>query len=273
MTPRDGHPAAGALPLPDDCAVRTIDLPARVGALISVGEEGFVNIYLNARYSPGERRRALQHELRHYYRGDLRSARGIREIERGAEPENEPIRAMDGAPLEDPAPAFVPGALRRIGRGIYLPEGENLDRAWRTLQAVRACLDEACRIYDVLQSPPLIPREALRRTYAGLCARTESAPDAVAFIGWAPGEAGELQAVMQISCGDDAASMDGAVYYDAAGEADNAVAVLAAACDGRAFRVTVDLRRRDGALEVWAIHREVDGALRRTLYAPGLRGA
>ena len=73
------------LPLPENCRVRLVDLPVQAGGLISVDEDGFVNIYLNARLSRDAQREALQHELRHHYRDDLYSDRDIRAVEREAD--------------------------------------------------------------------------------------------------------------------------------------------------------------------------------------------
>lgn len=259
----------GALPLPDDCAVRLIDLDPGVGGLIAVDEEGFVNIYLNARLSQDAQRRALQHELRHYYRGDLFSDADIREVERavdapppGEAPKRRVLRAIDGSRLRDPAPVFAPDGLRRVGRGLYLPTGENRDRAERDLGAVEALVDEACRVYDVMQTPPRLSAARLREAARGLGAGD------IAFIAWRPEAAGgsadapRLPVVMHFCRETEAHGVRGAVYYAADGRVDNALAALR--LDG--FRITVDLRNRGGALAVWGIFREIDGRRYERIY-------
>ena len=248
----DGEPA-----LPEGCTVRLIDLAYGIGAAISMDEDGSINIFLNARLDRDAQRRALRHELWHYYRDDMFREADIREIEGQAPPEADVpgLLAMDGTPLARPAPVFDFAGLRRIGRGLYLPEGENLDRAVRDLRALCGPLEEACGAYDVLQRPPLVPVARLR----GLCAALrERAAEALAFIAWCPaaGEACSALPVVLQFCLDD---LEGALYYDAAGAVDGAVVQMSVEAGGRACRVTVDLRRRDGRLAPGAVYREADG--------------
>ena len=229
----------GGLPLPDDCRVRLVDLPVQAGGMIAVDESGFVNIYLNARLSLDAQRRALQHELRHYYRGDLYSEEDIRDIEARADA---PLfQDIDGAPLDEPPKAFDPAGLRRVGRGLYRPTGENLDRAAAHIDLLRGLLLEACAIYDVMQTPPLLPREALADLAGAL-----SAED-IAFVTWQRME-GQRPAVLHFSRDD----LYGAIFYDPEGAPDNALAVMTPG----AARLFVDMRRRRGRLEVFGITRE-----------------
>lgn len=71
--------------IPDDCTVRLIDLPAGIGGRISEAPDGHVDIYINARYGENGRRRALDHELDHYERGDLHSDLPIKAVEARAD--------------------------------------------------------------------------------------------------------------------------------------------------------------------------------------------
>lgn len=260
----EGSAGGEELVLPQDCRVRLIDLAYGVGAAIALDEDGTANIYVNARLSREAQRRALRHELWHYYREDMFREAGIREIERVALPAGTPptLFAMDGSRLIRPVPVFAPEGLRRVGRGLYLPEGENRDRAARDLRALCTALEEACRAYDVLQTPPLLPAERLHAACAELDARAE---DAVAFIAWRPESGGEpsaLPVVLQFCRGD----AEGALYYDAEGRADNAVAQLHVEHDGRTFRLTMDVRRRRGRLTACAVRREVDGGRSECIY-------
>ena len=257
---------AGRLPLPEDCAVRLVDLAWNVGALISEGEDGFLNIYLNARLSQEARQRALQHELRHYYRDDLHSQADIRQIEADMPPV-QGIVAMDGGILARPAPVFAPEALLPAGRGLYRPTGINLDKAIRDLLSLRPALEAACDTYDVMQRRPWVPAARLRAHCAALLARPE---EAVAFVAWQPG-AGEaalperpelperpaLPVVMQFSDAD--GRVEGAIYYRGDGAPDNALALVDEEAEGHALRIAIDLRRRGGALILHALRRAVDG--------------
>lgn len=234
MTPRD-------LPLPDNSRVRLVDLPVQAGGAIAVDEDGFVNIYLNARLSREAQRKALQHELRHHYRGDLYSDEDIRAVERAAGGRG--LRAVDGTPLDSPAPPFEEQGLMRVGRGLYLPTGENLTRAAAHLDQLRGALEEACRIYDVMQTPPLLPSKALMDLAASLGAGD------IAFIAWQP-VSGRCTAVLHFS----RETLYGAVYYDASGRPENALAVMTVG----EVSLTVDVRCRNGRLEVYRILREQD---------------
>lgn len=93
--------------IPDDCTVRLIDLPAGVGGRISEAPDGHVDIYINARYGENGCRRALDHELDHYDRGDL---------------DNDlPIEAVEGRAAEPvAAPAAHAARGRRRPRRLYL---------------------------------------------------------------------------------------------------------------------------------------------------------
>ncbi len=230
------------LPLPENCRVRLVDLPVQAGGLISVDAEGFVNIYLNARLSRDAQREALQHELRHHYRDDLYSERDIRTVEREADAPG--LMDIDGMPLEGPPTVFDPAALRCVGRGLYLPTGENRARAAAHVARLRELLLEACRIYDVMQTPPLLPLDGLTALAGAL-----EAGD-IAFAAWQRLGARRVP-VLHLS----REGLYGAIYFADDGMPDNALMVMLL---GEA-RVTVDVRRRRGGLEVCGIAREVDG--------------
>ena len=65
----------------DEYLVRLLDLPSGVRALVAVDEEGFSNIYVNARLSREEQAAALRHELRHLSNDDAYNDRDIRSVE------------------------------------------------------------------------------------------------------------------------------------------------------------------------------------------------
>ena len=272
-------PDAEALRLPDGCRVRLIDLDYGVGALISVDEEGFANIYLNARLSREKQRQALRHELAHFARDDWFRDADIREIEREAGAEAAlpiaesalpiaesalPIAKSAMSEAEGPRPAairgdlaaFDPASLRPSGPGTFRPEGEARARAERDLRSLGEALDEAVRRFDVVQARPWLPANLLREAFEGL-----NTGD-IAFI-----QKG-VPAVLRFCCDrrGEPARAHGAIYYAPNGAMDGAVAVLTARHVGRAFRVSVDLRMRGGALEPRAIDREIDGGLPERLY-------
>lgn len=249
MIPRD-------LPLPENCRVRLVDLPVQAGGAIAVSEDGFINIYLNARLSRDAQLRALQHELRHHYRGDLYSDRDIRMVERDADgrdprtPAAAPaagesgLLTVDGALLTGPVTGFDPQSLKRVGRGLYQPTGENRARAQAHIDMLRALLLEACGIYDVMQTPPLVSSEALSAPVVAL------GSEDIAFIAWQ--SAGQRpRAVMHFSRD----GLYGALYCADDGAADNAVAVMLPGD----FRVIVDIRRKGRRPAVHGIHREIGG--------------
>jgi hypothetical protein len=237
MTPRD-------VPLPDDCRVRLVDLPTSAGGAIAVDADGFVTIYINARLSAEARRAALEHELRHHRRGDLYSDQDIRAIERGAEG----ITTLDGAPLRCPPPPFVSEGLRRVGRGLYLPEGSNLTRATEHILALRGALMDACRTYDVMQTPPLLPVDGLLDLAGRL------GPGDIAFAAWQRLN-GRPVPMLHFSRED----LYGAIYYGPGGVPDNALILM----DVGDIRLTVDVRRRCGRLEPFGITREIGGRVER----------
>lgn len=235
MTPRE-------LPLPENCRVRLVDLPVEAGGMIAVDETGFVNIYLNARLSRQAQREALQHELRHHYRGDLYSDEDIRDVERAADGPG--IVTLGGSPVAANAAAFDPGELRRVGKGLYLPTGDNLARAAAHIDALRQLLLEACRVYDVMQDPPVLSRGALEDLAGSLGAGD------IAFVAWHDA-AEACPAVLHFSRED----LYGAIYYAPDGAPDNALAVMVVG----EIRLTVDVRRRGARLDVCGITRSAGG--------------
>ena len=67
--------------IPDDCTVRLIDLPYRVGGTVALSPDGHYNIYINARSGDARRRASLDHELRHIENGDFFNTDDIRTVE------------------------------------------------------------------------------------------------------------------------------------------------------------------------------------------------
>lgn len=262
--------------LPENCLVRLIDLEPGARGAIQVDETGFVNIYINARLSHEERVKALRHELRHYYRDDLHSEAGIREVERlaegplertvddgsseavGARPRNAGngnrrlkdgslaravakgllIRAVDMAP-----PGCDTARPVQAGEGRGPLTGGPLVRAAADLRRVRALLVDACHIADVAQTTPALPVSALLALVEGL---------SVEDLGPAAFRSGCAALPFQREAG---GLLYGALFYDGFGLLDNALAVFAP--DAR--RITVDLRRRRGRLDVCAIEAEGEG--------------
>lgn len=94
--------------VPPGCAVRLIDLPCSVNAMVAVDEEGYANIYLNARHSFEKQRKSLRHELEHLERGDMYSDASIRQVE-GASTLQPLIRARD---LPPPKPRMTQAVAR-----------------------------------------------------------------------------------------------------------------------------------------------------------------
>jgi len=66
---------------PEEYCVRLLDLPCSVKAVVVFDDEGFPNIYVNARLSREEQAEALQHEIRHIQQNDAYSSRSIRDVE------------------------------------------------------------------------------------------------------------------------------------------------------------------------------------------------
>ena len=65
----------------EEYCVRMVDLPCPVKALVRYDAEGFPNIYVNARLSLEEQKKAVEHELRHIRRDDMNNAASIRSVE------------------------------------------------------------------------------------------------------------------------------------------------------------------------------------------------
>ena len=224
-------------PLPEGCRLRIIDLPHGVNALVSARSNGACfDILLNARLDGEARQRALRHELRHLNEDDLFSDAGIREIEGDAP---RALRAMGGDALENPATVFPAEDMKPIGRGLYRPTGVGLEKALSDIRALAAPLEAACRTYDILQRPPELPVQRLEACRAALLDAPEAA---IAFVAWRSEPGAALPVVMQLCSAD--GEMEGAIYYAASGEPDNALVMLCADHQHREFRVCADIRRR-----------------------------
>ena len=65
----------------NEYAVRLIDLPCAVKALTALDEEGFPNIYVNAKLSQEAQHKALRHEQNHLDRDDFYNDLDIRTVE------------------------------------------------------------------------------------------------------------------------------------------------------------------------------------------------
>ena len=71
--------------VPAGCAVRVIDLPYSVGAMVSVDENGYASIYINARLSVEKQRHCLKHELFHLENDDIYNGKSIQQAEADAD--------------------------------------------------------------------------------------------------------------------------------------------------------------------------------------------
>lgn len=65
----------------DEFAIRLIDLPCTVKAVVALDEDGFNNIYVNSKLSQEEQCKALKHELNHIARNDFYNDLDIRTVE------------------------------------------------------------------------------------------------------------------------------------------------------------------------------------------------
>ena len=66
----------------DDFFVRIVDLPTTIGGMVSPNDDGTFSIYINARLSTDQQRKALDHELDHIRNDDFYSSATIEECER-----------------------------------------------------------------------------------------------------------------------------------------------------------------------------------------------
>mgnify|MGYP000845306567 CR=1 FL=1 len=64
-----------------DYYIRYIDLPYRVKGVTVMDEEGFFNVYINARLSYDCQQKAIKHELTHIARGDFFRIEVLEKIE------------------------------------------------------------------------------------------------------------------------------------------------------------------------------------------------
>ena len=70
--------------MPENCIVRIVDFQRDVGGvngMVLLDESGFYNIYLNARASWFQQRKALRHELNHIENDDFFNGKPIDEVE------------------------------------------------------------------------------------------------------------------------------------------------------------------------------------------------
>lgn len=72
-----------------DYRVRLIDLPPTVNAVTALDEDGFYNVYINARLPRELQRKAFRHELRHISLNHFSSNKSTAECEREANEEGD----------------------------------------------------------------------------------------------------------------------------------------------------------------------------------------
>lgn len=68
----------------DEIVYRVIDLPSRVNAVTVVDENGDFNIYVNAKLSYEDQKRAYRHEYRHIRRHHFHSPKSVKTCEQEA---------------------------------------------------------------------------------------------------------------------------------------------------------------------------------------------
>lgn len=66
--------------------IREVPLPHGVHGVLREDPEGNANIYVNDRDSFEERKKTVNHELRHYRLGHIGSGMPVRQLEKEAEP-------------------------------------------------------------------------------------------------------------------------------------------------------------------------------------------
>lgn len=65
----------------DDVCIRFMDFPCRVNGVTVQDENGFYNVYINARLSLEAQRAAIKHELTHIKREDFYSLDSLSKVE------------------------------------------------------------------------------------------------------------------------------------------------------------------------------------------------
>ena len=65
----------------EDVCIRYIDFPCRINGITVQDENGFYNVYINARLSFEAQRAAIKHELTHIKRNDFYSLEPLSKIE------------------------------------------------------------------------------------------------------------------------------------------------------------------------------------------------
>ena len=88
-----------------------IDLPYSVDELVSIDENGYASIYLNARLSYDQQRTGMCHALRHLARDDFYNNKDIRTVEREAD--GKPQIKQQAEPCRDVYRDMA--TLRRLG--------------------------------------------------------------------------------------------------------------------------------------------------------------
>ena len=121
--------------VPPGCAIRLIDLPYSVDELVSLDEEGFANIYLNARHSYEKEKKSLRHAIKHLNNDDFYNNKDIQTVEREADelpPQINHSRLMKARDLLPPEPPkLVDKRLLRRDMATLQRIGL-LDFDWRT---------------------------------------------------------------------------------------------------------------------------------------------
>ena len=69
---------------PEDYHVFVITMPASVHALVSLDDDGYPTVFINARDDTVTQRRALKHELEHLTNDDFNNDDPIKTVERRA---------------------------------------------------------------------------------------------------------------------------------------------------------------------------------------------
>lgn len=69
------------MPDEDEYRVYEVPLPGDVRGAVRIDADGFASIYINEALCPEQKKKTLDHEIRHITRGDHTSDKDIREVE------------------------------------------------------------------------------------------------------------------------------------------------------------------------------------------------
>ena len=111
--------------------VRLLDLPDHARGFVVYDDDGFANVYINARLMPQGRQKAAEHEIRHILNDDMYSSEDIRTVEARADgrqdaPKPEPPKRK---PLQPWQRRVIDRALNDLDR-VFRDDGPSLFSRW-----------------------------------------------------------------------------------------------------------------------------------------------